>query len=232
MAEGCAGALDRATLQAAFGAPDVAASGAAGPCGPPASATVAPVPPAMAAAAGSDDALDLVQGPPAPAAVLAAFVLGPRPGVLLTKRTAHLSTHAGQVAFPGGRIDASDASAEAAALREAQEEIGLDPARAEIIGRLGDYLTGTGYRITPVIAALLGAHDLPGLRLIPSPHEVEAVFLLDLEVLLDPAAPRRRRAHYRGRWREFWVWPHPEHYIWGATAAILVQIAERLRRTL
>jgi 8-oxo-dGTP pyrophosphatase MutT (NUDIX family) len=164
-----------------------------------------------------------------PAAVLAAFVMGARPGVLLTKRTAHLSAHAGQIAFPGGRIDAADASAEAASLREAQEEIGLDPARINVLGRLGDYLTGTGYRITPVIAALPAGRDLDDLGLTLSPHEVAAVFTLDLDVLLDPAAPQRRRAHYRGRWREFWVWPHPDHYIWGATAAILVQIAQRLR---
>jgi 8-oxo-dGTP pyrophosphatase MutT (NUDIX family) len=186
-------------------------------------------PPAVAAPAGSDDAMDLVDGDLVAASVLVAFVFGPDPGILLTKRTAHLSRHAGQVAFPGGRIDPGDASAEAAALREAEEEIGLDPARVELLGRLGDYVTGTGYRVTPVLAALpetLGLDDL-GLRL--SPHEVDAAFVLPLSVLLDPGAPRRRRAHYRGRWREFWVWPHPEHYIWGATAAILVQIATRLR---
>ncbi len=186
-------------------------------------------PPAIAAPAGSDDALDLVAGQLVPAAVLAAFVRGREPGILLTKRTAHLSKHAGQIAFPGGRIDPEDTDPEAAAVREAEEEIGLSRSDIEILGRLGDYVTGTGYRVTPIMAMLPEAAELDDLALRLSPHEVEAVFTLPLSVLLDPTAPKRRRAHYRGRWREFWVWPHSEHYIWGATAAILVQIAERLR---
>ncbi len=179
---------------------------------------------AVAAPAASDDAMDLVRGPLVPAAVLVAIVQGPAPGILLTKRTAHLARHAGQVAFPGGRIDPGDPSPEAAALREAQEEVGLDPARAELLGRLPDYATGTGFRVTPVLALLP-----PGLDLRPAPAEVEAVFQLPLAVLLDPDAPQRRRAEFRGRMREFWVWPHPEHYVWGATAAILVHLAHRLR---
>jgi 8-oxo-dGTP pyrophosphatase MutT (NUDIX family) len=203
------------------------APGEAAPPIPPAR-TIAD-PPAMAAPAGSDDALDLVDRPPVPAAVLVPFVLGPAPGVLLTKRTEHLARHGGQVSFPGGRIDPDDPTPEYAALRETQEEIGLDPSRVEVIGRLEDYLTGTGYRITPVIGMLPVGLDLGGLGLELSPHEVDSVFLLPMAVLIDPNAPRRRRAHYRGRWREFWVWPHPEHYIWGATAAILVHLAARLR---
>jgi len=192
-------------------------------------ATTVADPPSIAAPVGGDDARDLADRPPRPAAVLVPFVLGPAPGVLLTKRNEQLASHAGQVSFPGGRIDPTDASAEAAALREAEEEIGLDPARVELAGRLGDYLTGTGYRITPVLGLLPVGVDLGGLDLRVSESEVEAVFLLPLAVLLDPAAPQRRRAHFRGRWREFWVWPHPEHYIWGATAAILVHVAARLR---
>lgn len=159
-----------------------------------------------------------------PAAVLVGIVTGPRPGVLLTKRTSTLRRHAGQVAFPGGRIDPDDGSPERAALREAQEEIGLDPAHPEVIGRMGEYVTGTGYRVTPVVALLR-----PGFVTVPSPAEVEAVFTLDMATLLDPGAPMRRSAEYLGKTRHYWVWPHPEHEIWGATAAILVRLAERLR---
>jgi len=177
----------------------------------------------------SDDATDLISGPLRPAAVLVPILHGDQPGILLTLRTPNLSAHAGQVAFPGGRIEPEDISPEAAALREAEEEIGLAPSHVEIAGRLPDYVTGTGYVITPVIGLLQAGIDFRGLALRPSPDEVEAVFALELSVLLDPAAPQRKRAHYRGRWREFWVWPHAEHYIWGATAAILVHVAERLR---
>ena len=163
---------------------------------------------------------------PAAAAVLVAFVLGERPGVVLTKRNEHLNQHAGQVSFPGGRIDPDDLDAISTALREAEEEIALDPAQVEVVGRLGDFLTGTGFRITPVIAVVP-----PGLALDPAPDEVDTVFELPIEVLLDPCAPRRERRHDRnGRVRDFWVWPHPDHYIWGATAAILVHVAEKLRQ--
>jgi 8-oxo-dGTP pyrophosphatase MutT (NUDIX family) len=187
--------------------------------------------PSIGVPAGSDDALDLVEGDLVPAAVLVPFVLGGETGILLTKRTEHLNKHAGQVSFPGGRIDPGDPSAEAAALREALEEIALDPARVELAGRLGDYITGTGYRITPVLGLLPEGVDLTGLGLTLSPDEVEDVFVLPMSVLLDPGAPQRQRAHFRGRWREFWVWPHPDHYIWGATAAILVHLAARLRES-
>jgi 8-oxo-dGTP pyrophosphatase MutT (NUDIX family) len=171
-----------------------------------------------------DDVLEILDTPPVPAAVLVPIILGHAPGILLTKRNAHLNKHGGQVSFPGGRIDADDADAEAAALREAEEEIALDPARVELLGRMADYVTGTGYRITPVLGLLP-----PGLLLCPSPHEVESVFELPIDVLLDPAAPKRQRHHVRGVWREYWVWPHPDHYIWGATAAILVHLAQKLR---
>ncbi len=159
-----------------------------------------------------------------PAAVLVGVATGITPGVLLTRRTAHLRQHSGQVSFPGGRIDPEDASPEAAALREAREEVGLDPGHAEILGRLRDYATGTGYRITPVLALLA-----PGYVTQASEHEVADVFQMPLSVLLDPAAPARRGAMLRGAWREYWVWPHPEQYIWGATASILVHLARRIR---
>jgi 8-oxo-dGTP pyrophosphatase MutT (NUDIX family) len=174
--------------------------------------------------ADGDDVLEILDVAPVPAAVLVPVILGANPGVLLTKRNTHLNRHGGQVSFPGGRIDASDADAEAAALREAEEEIALDPSRVEVLGRMADYVTGTGYRITPVLGLLP-----PGLVLQPSPQEVEAVFELPIGVLLDPAAPHRQRHHVRGHWREYWVWPHPEHYIWGATAAILVHLAQKLQ---
>jgi len=181
-------------------------------------------------AIGADDIPRAGDRPLVAAAVLVAFVMGAEPGILLTRRTAHLNKHAGQVSFPGGRIDPDDATPEAAALREAQEEVALDPGAVELAGRMGDYVTGTGYRITPVIGLLPDGMELAALNLSPSPAEVEAVFALPLHVLMDPDAPERRRAHLAGRWREFWVWPHSEHYIWGATAAILVHLAERLRR--
>jgi 8-oxo-dGTP pyrophosphatase MutT (NUDIX family) len=186
-------------------------------------------PPAMGALLASDDGWTLADQPLIPAAVLVCLVQGGERGILLTKRTAHLNKHAGQVSFPGGRIDPEDPSPEAAALREAQEEVGLDPSLIELAGRLGTYATGTGYRIIPVVGLLPEGLDLPDLRLTPSPDEVAEVFALPMSVLLDPDAPQRRRAYYRGRWREFWVWPHPDHYVWGATAAILVHLAERLR---
>jgi 8-oxo-dGTP pyrophosphatase MutT (NUDIX family) len=182
-----------------------------------------------------DSPADLVHGrellagmgePPVSAAVLVPFILSDHPAILLTKRNEHLNRHAGQVSFPGGRIDPHDTNAVAAALREAQEEIALDRGQVEVVGRLGDFLTGTGYRITPVIGLLP-----PGLPLNPAPDEVDSVFEFPIEVLLDPQAPRRERRHERnGSARDVWVWPHPEHYIWGATAAILVHVAEKLRQ--
>jgi 8-oxo-dGTP pyrophosphatase MutT (NUDIX family) len=188
-------------------------------------------PPSIAAPAGSATADALADRPLIAASVLVPFLLGPNPGVLLTRRTAHLKSHAGQVSFPGGRIDPTDASAEAAALREAHEEIALDPAHVEIVGRLPDYVTGTGFLITPILGLLPEGLDLPQLALRAAPEEVDEIFVLPLSVLLDPTAPQRRRIELRGRMREFWVWPHPEHYIWGATAAILVGVATRLRAT-
>ncbi len=171
-----------------------------------------------------DEVLAGLDRPAVPAAVLVPIVMGTAPSILLTKRTSHLAKHAGQISFPGGRIDPEDRNPEAAALREAQEEIGLDSGLVEVLGRLTDHVTGTGYRITPVLAVLP-----PALTYRLSAHEVEAIFELPMHVVMDPDAPRRQRQHVNGVWREYWVWPHPDHFIWGATAAILVQLAKRLR---
>jgi 8-oxo-dGTP pyrophosphatase MutT (NUDIX family) len=157
------------------------------------------------------------------AAVLVPIVLHPAPAVLLTLRSARLNAHAGQVSFPGGRIEPGE-TAEQAALRETEEETGLGQDLAAVLGRLPQHLTGTGYRITPVVGLLP-----PPLLLRPHPGEVEEVFELPLSVVLDPAAPERRSAEWKGARRDFWVWPHERHYIWGATAAILVNLARVLR---
>jgi 8-oxo-dGTP pyrophosphatase MutT (NUDIX family) len=157
-----------------------------------------------------------------PSAVLVPLEVGR--GVWLTLRAKHLSSHAGQVAFPGGRIERFDESPEAAALREASEEIGLRREDVTLLGRMDDHITSTGYHMTPVLGLVR-----PGLRFTPAADEVAAVFCLPFEVLLDPEAPTRRVATFRGEERHFWVWPAAEHLIWGATAEILVRLAGRLR---
>ena len=144
-------------------------------------------------------------------------------GVWLTRRSAILPRHAGQVAFPGGAIDPGDASVEAAALREAEEEIGLRRADAEVLGRMDDLVTGTGFHISPVVALVAEA------RFVAAAAEVQEIFCLPFEALLDPQGPRRREAVFGGVTQGFWVWPHDQHVIWGATAAILRDLAGRLR---
>jgi len=143
--------------------------------------------------------------------------------VLLTLRAPHLKLHSGQVSFPGGRVDPQDASPEAAALREAQEEIGLDAGRVELLGRLPDYRTGTGYRITPVVGLVS-----PPFEPKPDPGEVSEVFEVPLAVLVDPANLRRDSREWQGRTRHFFVIAHEQHYIWGATAGMLVNLARHL----
>jgi 8-oxo-dGTP pyrophosphatase MutT (NUDIX family) len=164
-----------------------------------------------------------------PGRIVAAAVLVPivahaqEPSVLLTLRSARLNSHPGQVSFPGGRMEDGE-TPEAAALREAAEEVGLDPRLPELIGRLPEHVTGTGFHVTPVVALVP-----PPLVLTPDPAEVAETFELPLATVLDPAAPERRSGEFRGRKRQFWVWPHEKHYIWGATAAILVNLARVLR---
>lgn len=157
---------------------------------------------------------------PAHAAVLVPLVLREELTVLLTQRTEQLSTHSGQVAFPGGRQDPEDADATATALREAQEEVGLDPGQVEVLGSLPVYETGTAFMVTPVVALVQ-----PDAPLHPNPYEVADVFEVPLRFLLDPAHHQRHRLHWQGLEREWFSMPYVdagrERYIWGATAGML-----------
>ena len=143
--------------------------------------------------------------------------------VLFTQRTQHLKSHSGQVSFPGGRAEPGDASAEFTALREAQEEIGLALARVEILGRLPEYHTRTGFRVTPVIGLIQ-----PPLELTPDPREVDSVFEVPLSFLLDPANRQRRTRELQGRSVGFYVFEYQGHMIWGATAGMLVNLHKML----
>ena len=164
--------------------------------------------------------------PPADAAVLLALVQrAPGLAVLLTQRTAHLPTHAGQIAFAGGKVDAQDASVVATALREAHEEVGLHPQHVEVIGQLPVYTTGTGFRVTPVVALVQ-----PPFELAPNPGEVDAVFEVPLDFLMNPVNHRRHALDWQGRQRQWFSMPYlepmadartVERFIWGATAGML-----------
>jgi 8-oxo-dGTP pyrophosphatase MutT (NUDIX family) len=147
------------------------------------------------------------------------------PAILLTQRTAHLKDHAGQISLPGGRIEETDADARAAALREAQEEIGLDPARVEALGELPTYDTITGFRIHPVVGWIE-----PPIELVPDPFEVADLFEVPLAFALDRRNHERDSYERDGRQRHFFVLRWQDRYIWGATAGILVNFARLLTR--
>jgi 8-oxo-dGTP pyrophosphatase MutT (NUDIX family) len=158
-----------------------------------------------------------------PAAVLIPVVDHPEPTVLLTLRTDSLSTHAGQIAFPGGRIDPEDATPLDAALREAEEEIGLDRAHVEPLGYLDLYLSGTGYRILPSVARVA-----PGFELRVNPAEVAEVFEVPLAFVMGPENHQRHSREWRGMMRTYYAMPFGDRYIWGVTAGILRNLYERL----
>lgn len=153
-----------------------------------------------------------------PAAVLVLVVnQAPGPTVLFTRRAVSLADHAGQVSFPGGRVEEEDASPAHAALREAEEEVGLDAGRIEVIGELPHYLTSSGFRVHPVVG-----WAEPPLTVAPDPQEVSEVFEVPLAFLLDARNHRRESSFYRGQPREFWSLPWEGRFIWGATAGMLV----------
>lgn len=158
-----------------------------------------------------------------PAAVLVGITDRPKPGVILTVRREHMRTHAGQVAFPGGRIDPGE-DATAAALREAWEELGLDPSAADVIAESDPYRTVTGYAVTPVLAVIR-----PDLPLSPHEHEVADWFEAPLDFLLDPRNHQQRSALFRGRERHYYEIIWNDRKIWGATASMLVNLSRRLQ---
>ncbi len=159
-----------------------------------------------------------------PAAVLVP-IIERRAGlsVLLTRRSAHLSSHAGQVAFPGGRVDETDDGVIGAALRETFEETAISPAFIEPVGLLDAYETGSGFIITPVVAVLR-----EGCTPRANPHEVDEIFEVPLAFLMDIANHQRHSGIWQGRERHYYAMPYDRHHIWGATAGIIVNLRERL----
>jgi 8-oxo-dGTP pyrophosphatase MutT (NUDIX family) len=160
------------------------------------------------------------QREPALAAVLIGIVMRDEPTVLLTQRTAHLSTHSGQVAFPGGKVDETDRDVVHTALREAHEEVGLAPEQVEVLGTISEYVTGTAFVVTPVVGLVN-----PGHTLTPNPNEVASVFEVPLAFLMNPAYHRRHALEAEGRRREWFSMPYQDgdeqRFIWGATAGMI-----------
>lgn len=174
---------------------------------------------------GTDRMLRLIaeERPIRPAAVLIPVIEHAEPTVLLTMRAAHLNDHAGQIAFPGGKIDATDNSPLDAALREAEEEIGLDRSYVEPIGYLDVYGTGFGFRILPTVARVR-----PGFELTINKSEVDDAFEVPLSFLMDPGNHQLHSKEFRGAQRSYYAMPFAERYIWGATAGILRILYERI----
>ncbi|MBZ9936457.1 CoA pyrophosphatase [Mesorhizobium sp. BR1-1-16] len=160
---------------------------------------------------------------PKAAAVLIPIVARETPTVLMTQRTTRLRKHAGQISFPGGQIDPDDAGVAEAAMREAEEEVGLDPRLVEPLGLLDPYIAPTGYHITPVVARV----D-PALQLRLNPDEVEAAFEVPLAFLMTPENHRRGSREWDGARHFFYEMPYDEHYIWGITAGIIRGLYERV----
>jgi 8-oxo-dGTP pyrophosphatase MutT (NUDIX family) len=174
---------------------------------------------------GTDRMLQILarEQPIRPAAVLIAVVDHPQPTVLLTQRSAHLNDHAGQISFPGGKIDATDASPLDAALREAEEEVGLTREFIDPIGYLDLYGTSFGFRILPTVARVR-----PGFKLRISHAEVDDAFEVPLAFLMDPANHQVHSKEFRGMERTYYAMPFADRYIWGATAGILRVLYERI----
>ncbi len=159
-----------------------------------------------------------------PAAVLVPIVLrGDQQTMLLTQRTAHLRDHAGQISFPGGRVEESDLSPLDTALRETEEEIGLARCHVEALGYLPEYRTGTGFRVTPVVALVT-----PPFEVKADPFEVAEVFEVPLGFLLNPENHQRHTLHYRGALRSYFAMPYNDYFIWGATAGMIRSLSQRL----
>lgn len=174
---------------------------------------------------GTDRMLEIIarEQPIRPAAVLIPVVDRPEPTVLLTQRSPNLSSHAGQIAFPGGKIDVTDASPLDAALREAEEEVGLDRSFVDPIGYLDVYGTAFGFRILPTVARVR-----PGFTLRINAGEVDDAFEVPLAFLMDPANHQLHSKEFRGMERSYYAMPFAERYIWGATAGILRVLYERI----